>query len=186
MQEMFESLLLKASEEVVKENIIAGPIMARRAHYQFGPLLPAWPQGQVDIGLGQSLPLGASHLIPPTETVYETGTELDIDGLRVIFQNTPDAEAPSEMNFFFPEKNLLCMAENCTHTMHNLYPIRGAQTRDALAWSKYINEALLLWGEYTDTMFATHHWPRFGKEDVKDFLSIQRDVYRWQHDQQCD
>lgn len=170
-------------EEVVKENIIAGPIMARRAHYQFGPLLPAWPQGQVDIGLGQSLPLGASHLIPPTETVYETGTELDIDGLRVIFQNTPDAEAPSEMNFFFPEKNLLCMAENCTHTMHNLYPIRGAQTRDALAWSKYINEALLLWGEYADTMFATHHWPRFGKDDVKDFLCLQRDVYRWQHDQ---
>ena len=170
-------------EEVVRENIIAGPMMARRAHYQFGPLLPTGPYGQVDIGLGQSLPLGASHLIPPTETVYETGTELDIDGLRVIFQNTPDAEAPSEMNFFFPDKNLLCMAENCTHTMHNLYPIRGAQTRDALAWSKYIHEALLLWGKHTDTMFATHHWPRFGKQDVHDFLCLQRDVYRWQHDQ---
>jgi alkyl sulfatase BDS1-like metallo-beta-lactamase superfamily hydrolase len=170
-------------EEVVRENIIAGPIMARRAHYQFGPLLPTGPHGQVDIGLGQSLPLGASYLIPPTETVYETGTELDIDGLRVIFQNTPDAEAPSEMNFFFPDKNLLCMAENCTHTMHNLYPIRGAQTRDALAWSKYIHEALLLWGDHTDTMFATHHWPRFGKQDVQDFLCLQRDVYRWQHDQ---
>ena len=170
-------------EEVVRENIIAGPMMARRAHYQFGPLLPPGPHGQVDIGLGQSLPLGASHLIPPTETVYETGTELDIDGLRVIFQNTPDAEAPSEMNFFFPDKNLLCMAENCTHTMHNLYPIRGAQTRDALAWSKYIHEALLLWGEHTEIMFATHHWPRFGKQDVQDFLCLQRDVYRWQHDQ---
>ena len=95
-------------------------MMARRAHYQFGPLLPAGPTGQVDIGLGQSLPLGASYLIPPTETVYETGTELNIDGLKVVFQNTPDAEAPSEMNFFFPDKSLLCMAENCTHTMHNL------------------------------------------------------------------
>ena len=170
-------------EEVVRENIIAGPIMARRAHYQFGPLLPPGPTGQVDIGLGQSLPLGASYLIPPTETVYGTGTELDIDGLSVVFQNTPDAEAPSEMNFFFPEKNLLCMAENCTHTMHNLYPIRGAQTRDALAWSKYIHEALRLWGDHTDIMFATHHWPRFGKQDVRDFLCLQRDVYRWQHDQ---
>ena len=170
-------------EEVVRENILAGPMMARRAHYQFGPLLPTGPHGQVDIGLGQSLPLGASHLIPPTETVYETGTELEIDGLRVIFQNTPDAEAPSDMNFFFPDRNLLCMAEPCTHTMHNLYPIRGAQTRDALAWSKYIHEALLLWGEHTDIMFATHHWPRFGKQDVQDFLCLQRDVYRWQHDQ---
>ena len=73
-------------EEVVRENIIAGPMMARRAHYQFGPLLPAGPTGQVDIGLGQSLPLGASYLIPPTETVYETGTELDIDGLKVVFR----------------------------------------------------------------------------------------------------
>ena len=170
-------------EEVVRENIIAGPMMARRAHYQFGPLLPAGPTGQVDIGLGQSLPLGASYLIPPTETVYETGTELDIDGLKVVFQNTPDAEAPSEMNFFFPDKNLLCMAENCTHTMHNLYPIRGAQTRDALAWSKYIHEALLLWGKQTETMFATHHWPRFGNQEVREFLCLQRDVYRWQHDQ---
>jgi len=170
-------------EEVVRENIIAGPMMARRAHYQFGPLLPAGPTGQVDIGLGQSLPLGASYLIPPTETIYETGTELDIDGLKVVFQNTPDAEAPSEMNFFFPDKRLLCMAENCTHTMHNLYPIRGAQTRDALAWSKYIHEALLLWGEQTEIMFATHHWPRFGNQEVRDFLCLQRDVYRWQHDQ---
>mgnify|MGYP001235501844 CR=1 FL=1 len=170
-------------EEVVRENIIAGPIMARRAHYQFGPLLPTGSTGQVDIGLGQSLPLGASYLIPPTETVYETGTELDIDGIRIIFQNTPDAEAPSEMNFFFPDKKLLCMAENCTHTMHNLYPIRGAQTRDALAWSKYIHEALLMWGEKTDIMFATHHWPRFGNQDVREFLCVQRDVYRWQHDQ---
>ena len=170
-------------EEVVRENIIAGPMMARRAHYQFGPLLPTGPTGQVDIGLGQSLPLGSSYLIPPTETVYETGTEIDIDGLKVIFQNTPDAEAPSEMNFFFPDKRLLCMAENCTHTMHNLYPIRGAQTRDALAWSKYIHEALLLWGEQTETMFATHHWPRFGNQEVREFLCLQRDVYRWQHDQ---
>ncbi len=75
------------------------------------------------------------------------------------------------------------MAENCTHTLHNLYPIRGAQTRDALAWSKYINEALDLWGADTDVMFASHHWPRFGNDDVNHFLSMQRDVYRWLHDQ---
>ena len=100
-----------------------------------------------------------------------------------MFQNTPDAEAPAEMNFFFPDKRLLCMAENCTHTLHNLYPIRGAQTRDAMAWSKYIQEALLMWGDDTDTMFASHHWPRFGGDDVRAFLALQRDVYRWMHDQ---
>ncbi len=169
--------------EVVNENVIAGPIMARRAGYQFGPLLPTGPRGQVDAGLGKTVPLGVTGLIAPTETITETGQELTLDGIRVVFQDTPDAEAPAEMNFFFPEKALLCMAENCSHTMHNLYPIRGAQTRDALAWSKYIQEALAMWGPSTETMFASHHWPRFGTDDVRSFLEVQRDVYRWLHDQ---
>ncbi len=169
--------------EAVGENVTAGPIMQRRAMFQFGPLLAPGPRGHVDCGLGMSIPVGEGGLIPPTETIVETGEELDIDGLRVVFQNTPDAEAPAEMNFFFPDLRLLCMAENCTHTLHNLYPIRGAQTRDALAWSKYIQEALHMWGGSTDTMFASHHWPRFGGDDVRAFLALQRDVYRWMHDQ---
>jgi alkyl sulfatase BDS1-like metallo-beta-lactamase superfamily hydrolase len=115
---------------------------------------------------------------------------LTLSGIRVVFQNTPEAEAPAEMNFHFPDlgpsgsgRGLLCMAENCTHTLHNLYPIRGAQIRDSLAWSKYIQEALLLWGDRTETMFASHHWPRFGADDVRAFLEMQRDAYRWMHDQ---
>ncbi|MDE0496389.1 MAG: MBL fold metallo-hydrolase [Acidimicrobiaceae bacterium] len=170
-------------EEVVSEFVIAGPIMGRRAAYQFGPLLPPGPLGHVDCGLGSTMGLARSDLIAPTDTIYETGEERVLSGIRIVFQNTPDAEAPAEMNFFFPDKRLLCMAENCTHTLHNLYPIRGAQTRDALAWSKYIQEALDLWGDSTDVMFASHHWPRFGNADVRAFLSMQRDVYRWMHDQ---
>ncbi len=169
--------------EVVNEHVIGGPIMIRRGAYQFGPLLLPGPRGQVDAGLGKTTPMGAAALIAPTETVSETGAELVIDGIRVVFQNTPDAEAPAEMNFFFPDKRILCMAENCTHTLHNLYPIRGAQTRDSLAWSKYINEAIALWADHTDIMFSTHHWPRFGGDDVREFLELQRDVYRWLHDQ---
>ena len=173
--------------EVINEFVIAGPIMGRRAAYQFGPLLPPGPLGHVDSGLGIGMGMARSDLIAPTEEVSETGQELELSGIRVVFQNTPDAEAPAEMNFFFPDfvpgKGLLCMAENCTHTMHNLYPIRGAQTRDALAWSKYIQEALLLWGDNADTLFASHHWPRFGQGDVRGFLEMQRDVYRWLHDQ---
>ena len=169
--------------EAVGENVLAGPIMARRALYQFGPLLAFGPQGQVDAGLGKTTPIGTSGLVAPTETIHHTGDELDVDGIRIVFQNTPDAEAPSEMNFFFPDKRLLCMAENCTHTLHNLYPIRGAQVRDSLAWSKYIHEAMRMWGAHTDIMFASHHWPRFGSDDVAAFLTLQRDVYRWMHDQ---
>ena len=131
--------------------------------------------------------LARSDVIAPTDSITETGEERVLAGIRVVFQNTPDAEAPAEMNFFFPDHSstggLLCMAENCTHTLHNLYPIRGAQTRDALAWSKYVQEALLLWGDATEVMFASHHWPRFGNADVRRFLEMQRDVYRWIHDQ---
>lgn len=170
-------------DEVVNEFVIAGPIMGRRAAYQFGPLLPPGPRGHVDSGLGSAMGKARSDLIAPTESISETGQELDLSGIRVVFQNTPDAEAPAEMDFYFPEKRALCMAENCTHTLHNLYPIRGAQTRDALAWSKYIHEAMLMWGDDADLMFASHHWPRFGNDDVRRFLTLQRDVYRWLHDE---
>ena len=122
-------------------------------------------------------------MIAPTEEISETGTELDIDGIRVVFQNTPGGEAPAEMNFLFPDMRVLCMAENCTHTMHNILTPRGAQVRDALGWSKYINEALELYIHHTDTLFATHHWPRWGQDDAREFLVKQRDVYRWLHDQ---
>jgi len=173
----------KFLEEVIGEFVIAGPIMGRRAAYQFGPLLPPGPQGHVDCGLGSAMGKAGSDLLAPTHLITHTGQRMTLSGIKVEFQMTPDAEAPAEMNFFFPEKRLLCMAENCTHTLHNLYPIRGAQTRNALAWSKYIQEALELWGDQTDVMFASHHWPRFGQEDVKAFLAMQRDVYRWMHDQ---
>ncbi|MEC9059133.1 MAG: MBL fold metallo-hydrolase, partial [Actinomycetota bacterium] len=112
-------------DEVVNENVIAGAAMARRAMYQFGLFLAPGPEGHVDNGLGKALPLSPSGLIAPTEIIDRTGTELEVDGIRIIFQNTPDAEAPAEMNFWFPDLRLLCMAENCTHNMHNLYPIRG-------------------------------------------------------------
>ena len=169
--------------EAISENVIAGPAMLRRSLFQFGPLVPKGPDGQVDAGLGKGVPAGAATLIAPTEEITATGEELVVDGVRIVFQNTPDAEAPAEMNFFFPDRGWLCMAENCTHTLHNIYPLRGAQVRDALAWSKYINEAMYLFGNDTDVLFASHHWPRFGGADARVFLARQRDLYRWLNDQ---
>ena len=132
---------------MVGENVIAGNAMARRAAYQFGPLLPAGPRQHVDCGLGKAIPFSASGLIAPTESIMATGDELVVDGVRIVFQMTPNSEAPAEMNFYFPDRGWLCMAENCTHNMHNLVPIRGAQVRDALNWSKYIGEALDTFGQ---------------------------------------
>ena len=169
--------------EAVSENLLAGPAMLRRANYQFGPFLPAGPRAHVDCGLGKAVPLARAGLIAPTEDITHTGQELVVDGIRIVFQLTPETEAPAEMNFFFPDHGWLCMAENCTHTMHNLVPIRGAKVRDALAWSKYIGEALDLFGDRTELFFASHNWPRWGRDDVRAYLVLQRDLYRWMHDQ---
>ena len=169
--------------ETVGENVIAGVAMGRRATYQFGPLLPSGPKGHVNCGLGLSIPVGPPGLIAPTEDVTETGEVKTVDGVRIEFQLTPETEAPAEMNFFFPDRGWLCMAENCSHTMHNLVPIRGALVRDSLSWSKYINEAIELFGARTEIMFTSHNWPRWGTDDVHGFLSLQRDMYRWIHDQ---
>ena len=169
--------------ETVGENVIAGPAMGRRALFQFGPLLPAAPTGHIDCGLGNSVPIGPPGLIAPTHDITFTGEEMTVDGIRIIFQLTPESEAPAEMNFFFPDLNALCMAENCNHTMHNLIPIRGALVRNAMNWSKYINEAMELFGAQTDVVFTSHHWPRWGNEDLMGFLTNQRDLYKWMHDQ---
>ena len=169
--------------EAVAENVIAGPAMVRRAGYMYGRGLPRSPEGLVDCGLGRSIPTGSVSLVGPTHEVTATGEELVLDGVRVVFQLTPDAEAPAEMMFHFPELRAFCAAENCTSTMHNLYTPRGAQVRDALAWSKYINEALHRFADDTDLVFASHGWPRFGADDVRHYLRTQRDTYRYLHDQ---
>ena len=169
--------------EAIAENVIAGVAMSRRATYQFGPLLPTGPQGHVDSGLGNSVPTAAPSLLAPTRDITYTGEELVVDGVRIVFQLTPETEAPAEMNFFFPDFGWLCMAENCSHTMHNLVPIRGALVRNALNWSKYINESIELFADKTDVLFTSHNWPRWGRQDVSEFLVLQRDLYRWIHDQ---
>jgi alkyl sulfatase BDS1-like metallo-beta-lactamase superfamily hydrolase len=169
--------------ETVGENVIAGPAMGRRATYQFGPMLPPGPTGHVDCGLGTGVPMGPPGLLAPTTDITFTGEELVLDGVRVVFQLTPETEAPAEMNFFFPDHGWLCMAENCSQTMHNLVPIRGALVRNALNWSKYINQSIEMFAAKTSILFTSHNWPTWGTSDVHEFLILQRDLYKWMHDQ---
>ena len=170
-------------EAAVSENVTAGPAMTRRAMFMYGVLLPTGPLGHVDAGLGKTIPLGDRGLIAPTQSITETGTMLEIDGVPIEFQLTPGTEAPAEMNFYFPTYRAVCMAENCTATLHNVYTPRGAEIRDSLGWSKYIDDAIDLFLDRSDVAFASHHWPRWGNEDIRAFLSGQRDVYRYLHDE---
>lgn len=170
-------------EEAVSENVLAGNAMGRRATYMYGALLPRDARGHVDSGLGKTTSMGSVSLIPPTESISETGTKLTIDGIEIEFQVTPDTEAPAEMNFFFPQFGALCMAENCSCHLHNIYTPRGAQVRDAKRWAFYIDEAADLFGDRTEVLFASHHWPRWGQDRARKFLKKQRDLYKFIHDQ---
>ena len=170
-------------EHAVSENIIAGPAMLRRAQYQFGPFLAKGPRGQVDCGLGKSMAAGSVALLRPTDLIMATGDKRVIDGLEFEFQMAPNSEAPAEMHFFVPRYKLLNLAENCTHNFHNLLPFRGADVRDALAWSGYLGEALQMWGGKAEAMCGQHHWPVWGNERIDTMIRQQRDLYKFAHDQ---
>jgi alkyl sulfatase BDS1-like metallo-beta-lactamase superfamily hydrolase len=164
-------------QEAVSENVYAGNAMNRRLFYQYGVLLPASPFGHAGQGLMQNVAAGNLGLLPPTRVVTEGIEEFEVDGVRMIFQNTPGTEAPAEMNTYLPDKKALWMAENVSNTIHNIYTLRGAQVRDALGWSKYIARALFLFGQEAEVMFASHHWPRWGNDRVQEVLRGQRDAY---------
>jgi len=170
-------------EHAVSENIIAGPAMLRRAQYQFGPFLAKGPRGQVDCGLGKSMAAGSIALLRPSDLIMATGDKRTVDGLEFEFQMAPNSEAPAEMHFFIPHYQLLNLAENCTHNFHNLLPFRGADVRDALAWSKYLGEALQMWGGKAQAMCGQHHWPVWGVERIDTMIRQQRDLYKFAHDQ---
>lgn len=170
-------------EAAVSENVTAGNAMSRRATYMYGSLLPKGPQGQVGAGLGKTTSSGTVTLIAPTDTIAQTGQEMTIDGVKIVFQNTPGAEAPAEMCFYFPQFRALCMAEITSCNMHNVLTLRGAQVRDAKIWGHHIQEAMDLFGDKTDVVFTSHHWPRWGKVRITDYLKKQRDLYKYIHDQ---
>lgn len=170
-------------ELAVSENVLAGNAMLRRGQYQFGGLLPKGPRQHVDCGLGKSMTAGTVAMIAPNDFIRETGEERVIDGVRFIFQMAPDTEAPAEMHFYLPAFKALNLAENATHNFHNLLPFRGAQVRNSLDWSGYIDEAIDLWGGEAEVLLGQHHWPVWGQQRVAGYLVEQRDLYKYLHDQ---
>jgi alkyl sulfatase BDS1-like metallo-beta-lactamase superfamily hydrolase len=175
-------------KEVISENVIAGPAMTRRSIYAFGHILPLDATGAISAGIGPSfarngLATGSVSLVAPTVDVTHSGQTMTIDGVAIEFQMTPGTEAPAEMNVYFPELRALSMAENANGSLHNILTLRGAQVRDAKAWADAMTETLRLYGGRTDVEFASHFWPHWGQAKIVDFLSSQRDTYKYLHDQ---
>ena len=164
-------------DHAVAENVYAGNAMTRRMFFQYGVLLPRSPFGHVDQSIGKNTAAGNLGLIPPNTIIEGDIEEMTVDGVKMVFQNTPGTEAPAEMNTYFPEWKAFWAAENITGTVHNIYTLRGALVRDALAWSKGINEAIYRFGQEAEVMFASHSWPRWGNDRIQEVMRAQRDIY---------
>jgi alkyl sulfatase BDS1-like metallo-beta-lactamase superfamily hydrolase len=164
-------------EHAVAENVYAGNAMNRRMTYQYGTLLHRCPFGHVDQAIGKAVANGTPGLIAPTVSIGEPIEERTVDGVRMVFQNTPGTEAPVEMNTWFPDWKAFWAAENIVATVHNIYTLRGALVRDALEWSRQINKALYLFGQDAEVMFSAHTWPRWGNDRIQEIMRTQRDAY---------
>ena len=169
-------------DAVMKENVFVGNAMKRRATYQYGNFLPYNEQGRLSVGIGLTVPQSGTGYIAPTFEITEELAEIEIDGVKAVFQLTPGTESPAEMNTYFPEKKALWMAENCTGTMHNLYTLRGAEVRDANDWARYITEAQTLFAD-AEVVFQSHNWPHWGRDVVNEYLTNTAAVYKFMHDQ---
>lgn len=170
-------------EEAVSENVYAGNIMNRRAGYMYGRILPRSPVGNIGCGLGMATSSGAKTLLAPTVIIEKTGQKETLAGVEFEFLMAPGTEAPAEMHWYIGKWKALTTAENCCQTLHNTYTLRGAKTRDPLAWSRYLNETLRLWGVGTEVLYGMHHWPVWGNAKVREFLALGRDGYRYINDQ---
>ncbi len=169
-------------EEATSENIVAGRAMSRRSMYMYGLNLPRHERGHIGSGLGKEPAIGKFSMVKPDRLIKETGETLGIDGVDFFFQIVSGSEAPAELTFYLPEKRAFCGAELVSQTLHNLYTLRGAKVRDGLLWSRFIQESMDLFAE-ADSYFGSHHWPVWGREEVRSFLISQRDTYRYIHDQ---
>ncbi|HVZ07853.1 alkyl/aryl-sulfatase [Rhodopila sp.] len=171
------------TQAAVGENIIAGNAMSRRASYMYGNLIGKSPTGQVDGGLGKTTSTGTIGIVVPTDLATKTGQTITIDGIDLHVIMAPESEAPAEFMFYVPKYKAFCAAEDVTHTLHNLYTLRGAKVRDGLLWSKYLQQVLDMFGGEMQVLFASHHWPTWGNERVVALVKSQRDMYRFLHDQ---
>ena len=169
-------------EEATSENLMVGPAMGRRAGYMYGKNLDRNEYALVDNGLGKAVSFGQVGILQPTLLISKPKESMQIDGLNFDFFNVPHSEAPAELTFYLPDLKAYCGAEILSHTLHNLYTLRGAKVRDTLKWVDYLDQSLDH-AEKAEIFFAQHHWPVWGNKNIQQFIITQRDAYKYIHDQ---
>ncbi|MGM0900271.1 MAG: alkyl/aryl-sulfatase [Bacillota bacterium] len=171
------------TKEMFSENVLLGPIMSRRAGYQFGSFLPVGEKGFLSAGIGSVFGPGNGFEMPNIEIKNEF-EQLEVDGITFEFLLTPNTEAPAEMHVYIQDHKVLFVSENANKTMHQIYTIRGAKTRDTLEWVKALDKTIDKFGEKEiEALVMAHAWPVWGKELAFEHLELQRDLYKYIHDQ---
>jgi alkyl sulfatase BDS1-like metallo-beta-lactamase superfamily hydrolase len=172
-------------KHAIGENVIVGNAMSRRMSHTFGGLLPKCDCGFVTLGLSggyDNMDMQISY-ISPTDGITTSGEVRKLGGWTFEFVYAPDTEAPEEFHIWIPEIKAVSCAENAQHSMHNIQTLRGARTRDARNFARYIDETLVRWGDEAEVHYGPHTWPVWGNENVVAFLGAQRDMYKYIHDQ---
>ncbi|WP_295898885.1 alkyl sulfatase dimerization domain-containing protein [uncultured Vibrio sp.] len=166
------------------ENMIAGNAMSRRTDYQYGTTLSQNARGQVDMAIGLNKGTkGGLTLITPTLEIIDKVEKHTIDGLTFEFTNVPGAEAPVEILTWIEEYKTLFTGELTYHGMHNIYTFRGAKVRDSLAWTKYLTEIKIAYGDRIEALTSSHSAPVWDTEAINEYITLQRDNYGFIHNQ---
>ncbi|WP_028595005.1 alkyl/aryl-sulfatase [Paenibacillus assamensis] len=172
------------TKETMSEQVLLGTIMSRRAQYQAGAMLPIGPTGQINAGIGLDVGSGTISFKAPTTEVQENFLKTEIDGITFQFQLALNTEAPSEMHFYIHDYKVMFASENANRTMHQIYTLRGAKPRDALAWVHALDTTIdFCENVELEALIMIHAWPAFGKENALYHLKMQRDMYKFMHDQ---
>ncbi|MGS0692044.1 alkyl/aryl-sulfatase [Shewanella sp. 30m-9] len=173
------------TKEIVDENVLAGNAMSRRVTYQYGNSLGRNAHGIVDAALAKGVANGElSYVLPDKEMNWDSEYEVhSIDGVEMHFLDASGTEAASEMVTFIPSLKSIWTGELTYQGMHNIYTLRGAKVRDSLKWSKKINEMIQLWGHEAEHLFGSHSAPIWDKDNINEYLKMQRDAYGFTHNQ---
>lgn len=175
-------------DAVLSETVLAGSAMARRGHYHFGSMLGVNSNGTGFALAGDGLKpeVGESTFIAPTITLpgpLGAITPMVIDGVSFEFMDASGLEAPSATVIYLPEHRTLFESELMTRKQHNIYTLRGASVRDALGWSKMINQILHSWGAMAQTITGPHGPTFMGNARIQEYMRVQRDMYGFLHNQ---
>lgn len=119
---------------------------------------------------------------PPAGTTAKTGGTVRIDGIEVEFMTVPGMGASPAALMYFPQFKALFYGEDTARAMHDICTLGVSKIRDAKNRWKALDQAIQRYEDKIEILFAQHHRPRMGKENIKRFLARECRSCKYMHD----